>query len=144
MSFLNTVKQWFQTGDFPTEAQFAQLFDYLRFKDQKVAVADVDGLVDLINGNEPLIKITATGAAIPQTIPVGYAMECIYITAPTACTPSVRNAAGAAGDIIPAADTGETVHVFGIMIFRPAAALSILVEDVPAGSQVIFQRRKIL
>jgi hypothetical protein len=144
MSFLNTVKQWFQTGDYPTQAQFYQLFEFIRFKDEAVAVADVAGLVDLLNGAEALIKVTATGSNITQTIPAGYAMECIYITSPTNCTPSVMYAAGTSGDIIPAADIGDVVHVFHLIIFRPAAAIDIVVEGVPAGANVIFQRRKIL
>ncbi len=38
---LNTILSWFQTGDFPTEQQFAQSWSSFRHKDEKIAFSDV-------------------------------------------------------------------------------------------------------
>lgn len=48
MAFIDTVKAWFNSGDEPTQAQFFQKFAWLRWKDEKVPTADVDGLNDLL------------------------------------------------------------------------------------------------
>ena len=46
----DTVKPWFETGDFPTQSQFWTLFDYLRFKDEKIGLADLtDQLIAILN-----------------------------------------------------------------------------------------------
>lgn len=44
-----TSKQWFETGDFPTQAQFYQVFDWLRWKDEGISVADVANLQNILN-----------------------------------------------------------------------------------------------
>ncbi len=51
MAYKDTVKQWFQTNDIPTEPQFYQKFDYLRWKDEKIGTGDLtDELLAIING----------------------------------------------------------------------------------------------
>jgi|SRR6185312_9861261 len=37
MTFRDTIKQYFQTGDFPTEAQFYEFFDKIPFLDEVTA-----------------------------------------------------------------------------------------------------------
>lgn len=49
MAFIDTVKQWFKTGDYPTQAQFYAKFAMLRWKDEKIPAADVEGLVNVLN-----------------------------------------------------------------------------------------------
>lgn len=44
---INTLKNWFKTGLFPTQAQFWALLDSFRHKDDKVPVADIEGLTEL-------------------------------------------------------------------------------------------------
>ncbi|MBL0144946.1 MAG: hypothetical protein IPP48_03470 [Chitinophagaceae bacterium] len=41
MANKDTVKQWFETGDLPTQAQFYQKFDWLRWQDEKIVFADL-------------------------------------------------------------------------------------------------------
>lgn len=48
MSIRTQIKQWFKTNLKPTQTQFWTLLDNLRFKDEKVPVADVDGIDNLL------------------------------------------------------------------------------------------------
>lgn len=41
-------KQWFETGDKPTQTQFQLLLDYLFFKDEGIAIGNVAGLLDAL------------------------------------------------------------------------------------------------
>lgn len=46
---LNTIKNWFKTGLIPTQAQFWDTWDSLRHKSEKVPVADVEGIDQLLS-----------------------------------------------------------------------------------------------
>ena len=49
MAFKDTAKNWFKTGLKPTEAQFGSVFDFLRWKDEKVPIADIEGIEEILN-----------------------------------------------------------------------------------------------
>lgn len=42
MANKDTAKTYFNTGDFPTESQFAQVFEWLRWKDELIGYDDLD------------------------------------------------------------------------------------------------------
>ena len=44
------LKSYFLTGKYPTEGQFAELIDSLRHLDDKISMADIDGLASALNG----------------------------------------------------------------------------------------------
>jgi hypothetical protein len=44
----NTAKTWFERLDKPSQEQFAQLLDYIFFKDETIPVAAIDGLTQLL------------------------------------------------------------------------------------------------
>ncbi|MDE3185292.1 MAG: hypothetical protein KGM16_17910 [Bacteroidota bacterium] len=45
----DTSKGWFELGDYPTQAQFAQVFEWLRWKDETIGIGDVTGLQTIVN-----------------------------------------------------------------------------------------------
>jgi hypothetical protein len=47
---LSTIKNWFKIGLKPTQAQFWDTWDSFRHKNEKVNVADVTGLDELLTG----------------------------------------------------------------------------------------------
>ncbi len=53
MGFKEDAKQWFETGDYPTQAQFAQVFEWLRWKDEQQAISTITGLADILNSMVP-------------------------------------------------------------------------------------------
>jgi hypothetical protein len=46
---LSTIKNWFRTGDKPTQVQFNNVWDSFRHKSEAVPVSDVSGLEDNLN-----------------------------------------------------------------------------------------------
>ncbi|MEQ3500588.1 hypothetical protein ABMY20_12595 [Tenacibaculum sp. SSH1-16] len=48
MAFIDTLKGWFKTGDKPTQTQFYAFFNWIRGKDEKVPLADVDELPGIL------------------------------------------------------------------------------------------------
>ncbi|MGQ0739151.1 MAG: hypothetical protein ACT4OJ_08850, partial [Bacteroidota bacterium] len=79
MANRDTVKPWFETGDKPTQAQFWQFFDWVRFLDDPIAMAEVTGLVNALLGKVNTSDyegqlIAYDGPAI-YTIPAGYLLE---------------------------------------------------------------------
>lgn len=58
MAYKDDVKQWFETGDFPTQSQFWQKFDWQRWKDEKITEADLDpALLAAINSYVRVITL---------------------------------------------------------------------------------------
>jgi hypothetical protein len=74
MANKDTSKQWFNTGDYPTEAQFAQVFEWLRWKDEALATGDVTGLDMALQQLQTNIT-NASGAPTAVTIPANGTME---------------------------------------------------------------------
>lgn len=81
MANRDTVKQWFLSKKKPTQAQFHQLFDWLFFKEESIAIANVTGLQDILNSLDIPVKQTKTfpfaDAAGTKTfvIPAGYVVR---------------------------------------------------------------------
>jgi hypothetical protein len=49
MALKDNVKPWFETGDYPTQAQFYQFFDNIWFKDEMLAIDNISGLQAILN-----------------------------------------------------------------------------------------------
>lgn len=47
MAYIDTVKGWFNYKDAPSETQFSQTFNWLRWKDEKIPMNDVNGLNEI-------------------------------------------------------------------------------------------------
>jgi hypothetical protein len=49
MSLKTTIREWFKTGLKPTQTQFWSFFDAIRWNDETIPVADIDGIVEILN-----------------------------------------------------------------------------------------------
>ncbi|GIZ10295.1 hypothetical protein [Flavobacterium sp. UMI-01] len=49
MAFKDTVKEWFKTGLKPTQAQFYSKFDFLRWRDEKIPISDIEEIEGILN-----------------------------------------------------------------------------------------------
>lgn len=67
MAQKDTAKTWFEKGDKPTQAQFAQLFDWLIFSDQLISINQIDQLQTILQnkqdkgGDNSIERITLAG-----------------------------------------------------------------------------------
>mgnify|MGYP006988832844 CR=1 FL=1 len=60
----NILKTYFETGKYPTEAQFAELIDALRHADDPIPMTDIQGLADALNGKAGTEYATALDALL--------------------------------------------------------------------------------
>lgn len=148
MANKDTSKTWFQTGDFPTQAQFWQVFDWLRWKDENLTIAEVVGLAEILNsfGSGAEAFTVGVGWDNRYNIPIGYVLEKIVVVPVVDCAPYCSFVGGTTGDIIPL-DVSYIIGVAGVVwsvnLFNASAAKVIEVSNVPNTSKVYFIKRKI-
>lgn len=58
MADKNTVKNWFKTDLKPTQSQFWSFFDSIWFKDEKIPVADIEGIEGILNAKADAQALT--------------------------------------------------------------------------------------
>lgn len=149
MAHIDTVKPWFETGDFPTQAQFYQLFEWLRFRDQAIPMNEVSGLIDALNALAlPLETYITVDAEHSYNIPAGYALEQVWLVPVTNCTPYITSVGSSEeGDIMPPDEANEVTVAQGAMwllnLFT-VAGKTITFKGLPIGSKIIIKKRKII
>lgn len=99
----DTVKPWFETGDYPTQAQFWQLFDWIRWKDESLAIGDVSGLQMILNSIATIAAMKALfrkefslEASGSFTVDAGMAVTGIIVKSTNATEVSVGTTEGGA------------------------------------------------
>lgn len=78
MSFQNDAKQWFKTALKPSQAQFWAVFGWLRWKDEDIDIADVNGLDAALVLKGDKVVVDALVAAIQPEIKI-YNVDSNYI-----------------------------------------------------------------
>ncbi|MBN8834556.1 MAG: hypothetical protein ABS68_00320 [Niastella sp. SCN 39-18] len=144
--FIDDVKPWFETGDYPTQAQFYSFFSKLRWKDEPLAIGDISGLTQILNELSQPIETFTTSAAVDfeYSLPVNFLLSDIIIKAPTTCVVAVT-ASTIAGeefsiaDLDVDADKGALVEV-GILSY---VAHQIKITGLPAGTSIKIIKKRI-
>lgn len=143
MAFIDNVKPWFETGDFPTQAQFYQLFEWLRWKDEAIQINEVFGLQQILNQlASPVEAFTPSGDEHVYTIPEGFLLEKIILRTATPSNLSVEfEGTLTPGDIVPEVQTsGNSVLTVNVFATSPK---NIKVTGIPAGANIYYIKRKI-
>jgi hypothetical protein len=149
MANRDTSKPWFETGDKPTQAQFQQLLDWLRFVDDPIAMNDIAGLTNAL-----LVKVDHAGydafysgeliaanADYLYTLQQYYLLEKIIVIPGADCT--IRIGKTLSGDeIVTNTDIDTDGEVFVIDVFA-IANRNIYISGIPVGSKLIFLKRLI-
>lgn len=69
MANRDTVKNWFKRGLKPLESQFHQLFDWIYFKDEGIAIGDVINLQTTLNGKADSATVNAIQSVVfPESL----------------------------------------------------------------------------
>jgi hypothetical protein len=147
MAHRDTVKPWFETGDKPTQAQFWQLFDFLRFLDDAIAIGDVTGLVNALLAKVNTADyegqlITYDGQAT-YVIPAGYLLEKII---PFYGEAGYMNLSV---DIMGDTDVAEIPEIAAgwnrpvVLEIFAENNTNLYIDGIPAGSKIVFLKRKI-
>ncbi len=143
MAFIDNVKPWFETGDFPTQAQFYQFFAWLRWKDEAIQIDEVFGLQQILNQlASPVEAFTPPGDEHVYTIPEGLLLEKVIVRTTIPSNIRIENdGTSEPGDIVPEVET--TGHaVFTVNVFATAAK-DIKVAGIPAAATIYYIKRKI-
>jgi hypothetical protein len=64
MGLRDNIKQWFQTRNTPTEAQFYSFFDSIFFKDDGLGIGDITNLTTTLNGKASTDSVNTLAAAV--------------------------------------------------------------------------------
>ena len=149
MANKDTSKQWFETGDFPTQAQFAQVFEWLRWKDEALGIGDITGLQDILNALTTPVQSFIYGPDWDgrYTIPAGFMLEFIIVIPAVDAYPYAQTVGGAGGDLVPLdlenIVTPAEPAVWGLYKYYGVEKV-IEVVNVPLASIVKFVKRKIV
>ncbi len=146
MSFKEDAKQWFETGDYPTQAQFAQVFDWLRWKDEQQAISTIIGLQDILNDLAPntpetFTKSSGAGVSFNYTAPQNFLLEKIILIPSSNSTSSlyIDGVISIEDDAI--LTTKGTVWTLELIALTDRA---VNITGLPAGSKIIIIKRKII
>lgn len=150
-SYRDIVKQWYITGAKPTQAQFWTLFDDLRFIDEGISVADIDGLTELLTGKcsqdaldaftgGELLTLNADGS---YNLPAGYLLEKMVIVPSVDMDIAIGKTAGGEEISMAQTITGGAGETFVINAFANPGAMTIYFSGITAATSIIIFKRKV-
>lgn len=146
MANKDTAKQWFERGDKPTQAQFAQVFDWLRWKDEVIIVASDDNKLDkaVFDAFEQGLKVdfpTGDGSFI---LDANYLLEKVIVLPPVdAPIVSIGDTDGGQ-EIAPETPVSAlTGGVIEVNVFANGVARTIYLNGIPVNTKIIFIKRLI-
>ena len=150
MSFQDSTKPWFETGDYPTQEQFYQMFDWLRWKDEAIAIGDITNLTDILNQlSQPIETFITAGGDFNYTVAAGFLLEKIILIPFSDCKPyaTIDKVGGGTETMIPQDDDTTMTALEGnvwVVNKLAIAARDITIFNLPTGSKVFIIRKKIL
>lgn len=150
MANRDTAKTWFETGDKPTQAQFATLFDWLLFIDEGIAIINVAGLTEALQGKMAKaefdgyeqgerIEYNASGN---YNLVQGSLLEKIILLPGADAEISIGTGLGT-DDLMPAIPVTAAEGMVVSLDIYAKTAKTIYINGLPAGSAVVFLKRKI-
>lgn len=153
MAFKDDFKQFFETGDKPTQAQFASLFEKLRWKDENLEIENVNNLMQILLGKaddatlQQLIgeqELKLYDADGPYTIAAGYLIEKVIIMPGVNADISIGSSPDFPEDITPLTSMDSNRGEVVILNLFARAERIIHFFGLPAGSSIVFFKKKIL
>lgn len=147
MASRDIVKPYFETGDKPTQAQFYQFFDLVRFLDDPIALNQVTSLVTALglkaDKSDFEGQLIAYDAQATYVIPAGYLLEkmIVFYGAPGNMYLSL-NAYGDT-DIAEMLDVQAGWNNSFVLDLFAEADTNLYIDGIPAGSKIVFIKRKI-
>lgn len=144
------VKQWFETGDYPTQVQFYDFFDSILWKGE-AAIGDIQGLaaalaaklsVTVFNNYEQGEKVHFDSDGY-YDIPGTYLLEKVIIVPGEDAEIAIGNTDGGDELLFPQPMSAVNGEVVVLNLYAKAAVRRIYFSGLPAGSYIIFLKRKI-
>lgn len=96
---ITQLKEWFSRGKYPTGEQFADLIDSFKPRSEKLTIAEVEGLDELLNGGYSRVEGEALERLMEQSLEVVETLRDDY--------DNIWRQKGAAGGFAPLDDEGK-------------------------------------
>ena len=136
MTFIEEVSQWFETGDFPTAAQFVSKFNKQRWKDELIQISEVEELQNQLNAlGQPIQKFDVDGL-FSYTIPANYIVEWILIKPSTDFTAILDDGNGNVVDVDVTALHGEPI----VCMYNAGVNRYITIDSLPQKTIIYVKR----
>lgn len=144
----NTLKQYFQTGDYPTQQQFYDLIETMLLSGE-VTINDIAGLTTALQAKADKSATDAFEGGAPQLfdadgyfdIPQGYVLEKVIVCYAQSGTLKIGTTAGGE-EIMPA--TPYTVNDYNPITvdkYAKTATIRIYFTGLPSGTKIHFLKR---
>jgi len=145
----DTVKQWFETGDYPTQQQFYDLFDSILWKNE-AGINHIAGLIVALQNKvdrsafEAFMlgeRIAFNGSGY-YDIPEGYLLEKIIVL--PGVDANVQMGSFEYGDdLLPPIPVSEAHGDVQVLNLYAKVTRRIYFSGLPANSAIIFFKRKV-
>ena len=142
-----TAKLWFETGDYPTQTQFAQTFDWLLWKDEQLAISDITNLQNILNGLatpvQVFVKADGAGVAFTYTIPANYLLEKIIVQPSAAVAATTLTDTDASENIMEDEAVASGKSVVWAVDMHAIADRHISISNLPVNTVITLIKRKV-
>lgn len=152
MANKDTAKTWFEKGDKPTQAQFAQVFEWLRWKDEALDIATDAALIAALNLKNDKAVFDAFEQGQLVSFPDGdgsfaiganYLLEKVIVLPPIDATVKIGDTDGG-DELCPEVEiTSANGGVIEVNAFANGAVRTIYLSGIPVNTKIIFIKRKI-
>jgi hypothetical protein len=122
----DTIKTWFETGDYPTQQQFADAWDSYWNKLEGIPISAVTGLSTVLNALQPNLPIVGDVAGNGTVVlPAGKLILCIVLYAASASGEVMLGATAGASDWATVELPNTTDEQTQILLRRTAVATTL-------------------
>jgi hypothetical protein len=155
MAFIDTVKPWFVRKAKPTQAQFWQLFAWLRWKDETIAVSDITNLETILSNKVEIAVFNAAAFDVVKQdlafatdgsyhIPRGWLLEKIIVFPGSDASVKIGNEISL-DDIFPESIISPSnPAVINVDLYAVSNyGRDVLIAGVNADTTIVFLKRKI-
>jgi hypothetical protein len=141
------AKQWFETGDKPTQAQFWQIFDWLRWADTAIAMDQITGLNTALNSKVSKADyegncIGFNGDSIYE-IPGGYLLESIIPYYGSNGSMKLSVVANGDSEVVEVPEVNNGWNNPVVINWFAENNTIMYIAGIPNGSKLVFLTRKI-
>lgn len=145
MTNKDTAKTWFERGDKPTQAQFAQVFEWLRWKDEAIDAPSDNNKLDKIVFDAfeqgQLVSFPAGNGSF--ILDANYLLEKVIVFPPIDALVKIGDTVGGEELCPETPVTSATGGVIEVNAFANGVARTIHLSGIPVNTKIIFIKRKI-
>jgi hypothetical protein len=145
MANRDTAKSWFERGDKPTQAQFAQVFEWLRWKDEAIENAPDASKLDKIIFDAfeqgQLVAFPAGDSSF--ALDANYLLEKVIVLPPIDALVKIGDTVGGE-EICPEVEVkAANGGVILVNAFANGGVRRIYFTGIPVNTKIVFIKRKI-